>query len=71
MEWRFWFRGLIAAAINSAAGGVAIVVVDPHTFGDWHQLVKVCAVLAITGAALYLKQHPLPEDDDHVTPPRL
>lgn len=68
MNWRLWFRGLIAAAINSAAGGVTLVVIDPHTFGDWTKLAQVCGVLAVTGAALYLKQHPLPADDDHITP---
>lgn len=69
---RRWVRGLIGAAINSAATTVTIVIVDPVNFnpmgdGLW-KVLSVMGVSALFGAALYLKQHPLPEDEPAVTP---
>lgn len=65
---RKWTRGLLGAAINSAASAVTVVVVDPIDFnplnGGLLKLLSVMGVAAIFGAALFLKQHPLPEDDD-------
>lgn len=62
---RTWVRGVIGAAINSAASAVTVVVVDPVDFSPTHgglgKLLSVMAVAALFGAALYLKQHPLPE----------
>lgn len=65
---RRWARGLLGAAINSAASAVTVVIVDPQDFnpmdgGVW-KLLSVMGVAAIFGAALYLKQHPLPEEDE-------
>ena len=67
---RKWGRGLVGAAINSAASAVTVVIVDPHAFnpmdgGVW-KLLSVMAVAAAFGAALYLKQHPLPEEEEEV-----
>lgn len=63
-----WARGLLGAAINSAASAVTVVIVDPVDFsplnGGLLKLLTVMGVSALFGAALYLKQHPLPEDDD-------
>ena len=65
---RIWARGLAGAAINSAAGAVSLVVVDPVDFdpfgGGLVKLLKVSLSLALVGAFLYVKQHPLPVDDD-------
>jgi hypothetical protein len=65
---RKWGRGLLGAAINSAASAVTVVVVDPIAFnplaGGITKLVSVMIVAALFGAALYLKNHPLPECDD-------
>jgi hypothetical protein len=59
-----WTRGLIGAAINSAAVGGMALVVDNHDFnpaeGGWRKLGAVVLVSSVTGAMLYLKQHPLP-----------
>ncbi len=68
MNWRLWTRGLIAAVINSAASAVTVVIVDPITFspfnGGLSKLLTVMGVSAGFGAALYLKEHPLPQCED-------
>ena len=62
-----WVRGLLGAAINSAASAITVVIVDPADFnpmdGGLWKLLSVMGVAAIFGAALYLKQHPLPEEE--------
>ena len=67
MTWQHWTRGLVGAAINSAASAVTVVIVDPHDFspmnGGMGKLLSVMGVAAVFGAALFLKQHPLPEND--------
>ncbi len=63
---RHWLRGLIGAAVNSAASSITVVIVDPQNFNvtdGLHRLVTVFAVSAVFGAALYLKQHPLPDEE--------
>jgi hypothetical protein len=64
---RLWGIGLLGAAINSAVGAVTMVIVEPQDFdpfgGGMVKLAKVAIVLAISGAALYLKTHPIPTDD--------
>ena len=64
---RTWGLGAIGAAINSAAGAGALVIVDPIKFsplnGGLVELGKVSAALAITGFFLYLKSHPLDLDE--------
>lgn len=65
--FRRWSRGLLGAAINSAATAVSVVIVDPTDFNVGGGLVKLLSVMgasALVGAALYLKQHPLPEEDE-------
>lgn len=67
---RKWGRGLLGAAINSAASAVTVVIVDPQDFspmngGIW-KLLSVMGVAAIFGASLYLKNHPLPEEEEEV-----
>lgn len=67
MTWRRWVSGLIGAAINSSAGSVAVVIVDPTDFDPFHgglmKLAKVAFVLAIVGAAMWLKEHKIPGAD--------
>ena len=66
MNWQRWMRGLLGAVINSAASATTVVVVDPGDFnfaGGLGKLGSVIAASAIVGAALYLKTHPLPEDE--------
>lgn len=59
-----WLKGLLSAAISSAAGSVGLVVVDPKTFNIQEGLANlgtVAAALAIVAVANYLKKSPLPE----------
>ena len=63
---QIWLHGLVGAAINSAASAVSAMVVDPVAFNfstGLVQLLKLIFVSAIIGAALYLKQSPLPPID--------
>lgn len=58
-----WLKGLLSVAVSSAAGGVAIVIVDPSNFNlhtGMSKLLEVCVTLAIIHAALYLQHSPLP-----------
>jgi len=70
MNWKLWGRGLIAAAINTIASSVVVIIVDPTTFnlfqGGATKLGQVALVSAILGAALYLKEHPDPWGDSTV-----
>ncbi|HYE87724.1 MAG TPA: hypothetical protein VEA16_15280, partial [Vicinamibacterales bacterium] len=57
---RQWGRGLLGAAINSAASAVTVVIVDPINFNPMNggivKVLSVMGVAALVGAALYLKQ---------------
>lgn len=66
MDWRLWLKGLIAAVISSAANSISVLVADPQHFnpgaaGGMRNLGIVALVSAIVGAALYLKQSPMPK----------
>jgi hypothetical protein len=66
MNWRIWLKGLIAAVISSAANSVSVLIADPRHFnpsvaGGFRNLGIVALVSAIVGAALYLKQSPVPK----------
>lgn len=63
-SWRKWLIGLTGAAINSAVSAVGLVVVDPHVFNEWGKLGQMMLVMAVTGAGLYLKTHPIPVDEE-------
>ena len=66
-----WVMGIAGGAINSAATSVTAMVVAPDKF-NIHQglgeLGKMALVSAIIGIALYLKQHPVPEDSTEQKP---
>lgn len=64
---RNWVLGLLGAMVSSAAHAVTVLVVDPDDFnpfagGTWARLAAVVVVSAVTGAALFLYQQPLPWD---------
>lgn len=66
MTTKHWIKGLLAALINGFASGIVVSVADPmkFNFGDGLKpLLSVSAILGVMGAANYLKQSPLPEDD--------
>lgn len=62
MNWKSWLKGLIAGIVSSVASGIVVVLVDPHTFSDYDKLIKIGIGLGIWGAAMYLKQSPVPPD---------
>lgn len=64
VDWRRWVIGLVGAAVNSAATAITLVIVDPQDFWEWDRLAKVMLVMGLVGAALFLKEHPMPEVDD-------
>jgi len=72
-RFEIWLKGLLAAAISGAAGGVltglAAVGIDPQHFnlqaGIASTLRIGCAaaiINAVIGVAAYLQKSPLPED---------
>lgn len=64
--WQLWLKGLAAAIVSSAANSVSVLIADPTHFNPgiagWKNLGVVALVSAIVGAALYLKQSPVPSD---------
>jgi hypothetical protein len=64
MAWRLWGRGLIAAIIGGAVSSLSVWTIDPADFNfdtGIVKLAKVAFVSALMNAAVYLKQHPIPE----------
>ncbi|HUB59042.1 MAG TPA: hypothetical protein VL975_01165 [Candidatus Micrarchaeia archaeon] len=68
-----WFKGLVAAGISGAAGGVltgfAAVGIDPHHFnfqtgiGSTFRIALAASLInAIIGVAAYLQKSPLPDE---------
>lgn len=61
-----WLHGLVAAFISGGANGITVMIVDPTQFnlfqGGAAKLGMVMLVGAIVGAALFLKQSPLPPE---------
>jgi hypothetical protein len=70
---RMWFKGILAAAVSGASGGIltglAAVGIDPQHFnlqsgmGATMRIGGAAAVInAIIGVAAYLQKSPLPEE---------
>lgn len=68
MKTKLWWRGLFAAAIGGATGAASMIVVDPSHFnlfdGGARKLAEAMLSFAVISAVMYLKQHPLPEQDE-------
>jgi hypothetical protein len=63
-------RGMIATIINGFASGIVLIVADPVAFNldsGLRKLVMTSTVFALFGLGNYLKQHPLPDDEDVVS----
>jgi hypothetical protein len=69
-----WLRGIIAAAVSGAAGGIltgfAAVGIDPQHFNlqagfkaTFHIALAAAVINAVIGVAAYLQKSPLPEED--------
>jgi hypothetical protein len=66
MNASIWLKGLAAAVISSAANSISVLIADPHHFSPqqasgFKHLGIVALVSAIVGAAMYLKQSPMPK----------
>jgi hypothetical protein len=73
LRLQIWIRGIVAAAISGAAGGVltglAAVGIDPQHFnlqagmGATFRIGAAAALInAVIGVAAYLQKSPLPQD---------
>jgi hypothetical protein len=63
--WK-WLYGLVAAIVGAGSTAVTNMIVDPSDFNlqtGKSKLLMVMGVQALIGAALYLKQSPLPAWD--------
>lgn len=69
MNWKHWLYGLGTAIISGAANSIVVMAIDPAQFNLGEGLGKlgtVALVSAIISTAAYLKQAPLPKENDHV-----
>lgn len=66
-DWRNWARGLVGALIGGGANAITVMVVDPSNFNlsstGWKKLAGFTAISSLVSAALYLKQHPVPDHE--------
>lgn len=63
---KIWIRGLIGAAIGGAANSVTLMVIKPEDFNfttGWTDLWHFAAISAVVSACLWLKTHPIPEEE--------
>lgn len=65
-HWSVWLKGLISAAISGASTGVASMLVVPEALNVAHPgaVAKVAMIGAVVGGANYLRQSPIPADDE-------
>ncbi len=66
MTWQVWVKGLVAAVVSSAANSISVLIADPSHFNPeaasgFKNLGLIALVSAIVGAAMYLKQSPVPK----------
>jgi hypothetical protein len=69
-SWRTWWHGLSAAVISSIANA-GIAFAGSKVIGidlGWKQFFLFCGSSGIVGAFAYLKQSPLPKEDEIETP---
>ena len=62
-EWGRWLEGLIGAVISSVANSIGVIIISPATFNfkeGLPNLLNAVMVFSVVGAALYLRQRPLP-----------
>jgi hypothetical protein len=67
---KVWIRGIIATVVNGFASGIVLLVADPVAFNldtGLGKLLATSGIFALLGLANYLKQHPLPDDEDIIT----
>ena len=66
-KWKKWLHGLLAAVISSASTTIGAIAGSAAAGADHIDLGQVSGAAiggAIMGAVLYLKQSPLPPDEE-------
>jgi len=69
-NWRLWIRGLIGAVVGGGANAICVMVVAPDQFNfdtGWEKLWHFTLISAVVSAALYLKQAPVPPEEQETT----
>jgi hypothetical protein len=70
-SWKPWLHGLFAVIIGGAASGAAAAFAEPQDFNFSHSgliaFAKVIVVGGLIPAAAYLKQSPLPPENQTLT----
>lgn len=63
-----WLKGLLAAFISGAAGGILLMLKDPHHFNlaQAQEMVWPCIGFGLVGLALYLVKSPLTTEKEKV-----
>jgi hypothetical protein len=66
MKWEHWLRGLGAAFIGGGVTAVTNMVVAPESFNmsQWQHVVEAAVVSGVLNACFYLKQSPLPLEEE-------
>ena len=61
-NWRIWLKGLVSAVISGGATGIAAALSAPQPYGFKNYFI-VMFTAGVVGAALYLKQSPMPTEE--------
>lgn len=61
-----WIKGLVASIISAVSTAVLATGISSSAGNsmNWGQIGSIAASAAVVGACLYLKQSPVPVDDD-------
>lgn len=66
-DLKTWIRGVTGALVGGGANAITIMLVKPEDFNfatGWPALWHFTLISAIVSAALYLKQHPIPDTEE-------
>lgn len=67
MNTKAWLHGLVGAFIGGASASIGLILVNPSTFNfqeGWKTLLSAFIASGLVSAAGYLKQSPLPKEED-------
>lgn len=66
-NWRVWRRGLMGAFVGGLGNGITVIALKPEDFNfaeGWTSLWQFSLISAIISAGLYLKQAPVPPEEE-------
>lgn len=66
LNWRKWLLGMVAAVIGGTANTIVAMIVDPKAFNlaELTKLGQFAVGASIISLALYLKQAPVPPEEE-------